>query len=57
MPVPVANMLDYYYYHHHHHQHLTTIIQDNRSLAGTLRTGGFCWSKVLLPTCPCWWQL
>jgi len=18
---------------------------------------GFCWSKVLLPTCPCWWQL
>ena len=22
-----------------------------------LRTGGFCWSKVLLPTCPCWRQL
>ena len=22
-----------------------------------LRTGGFCWSKVLLPTCPCWQQL
>jgi len=22
-----------------------------------LRTGGFCWSKVLLPACRCWWQL
>jgi len=22
-----------------------------------LRTGRFCWSKVLLPTCPCWWHL
>ena len=22
-----------------------------------LRTGGFSWSKVVLPTCPCWWQL
>jgi len=22
-----------------------------------LRTGGLCWSKVLLPACPCWWQL
>jgi len=22
-----------------------------------LRTRGFCWSKVLLPTCPCWQQL
>jgi len=22
-----------------------------------LRTGGFRWSKVLLPTCPCWQQL
>jgi len=22
-----------------------------------LRTGGFCWSRVLLPTRPCWWQL
>jgi len=22
-----------------------------------LRTGGFCWSKVLLPTCLCWQQL
>jgi len=21
-----------------------------------LRIGGFCWSKVLLPTCPYWWQ-
>jgi len=21
-----------------------------------LRTGGFCWSKVLLPACPCWRQ-
>ena len=21
-----------------------------------LRTGGFCWCKVLLPICPCWWQ-
>ena len=21
-----------------------------------LRTGAFCWCKVLLPTCPCWWQ-
>ena len=21
-----------------------------------LRTGGFCWCKVLLPACPCWWQ-
>jgi len=21
-----------------------------------LRTGGFCWCKVLLPTCPCWQQ-
>ena len=20
------------------------------------RTGGFCWCKVLLPTCPCWWE-
>jgi len=23
----------------------------------TLRTGGFHWSKVLLPACPCWRQL
>jgi len=22
-----------------------------------LRTGGFCWSKVLLPACPCWRHL
>jgi len=22
-----------------------------------LRTGGFCWCKVLLPACPCWWQV
>jgi len=22
-----------------------------------LRTGGFCWSKVSLSACPCWWQL
>jgi len=22
-----------------------------------LRNGGFCWSKVLLYTCLCWWQL
>ena len=22
-----------------------------------LRTGGFCRSEVLLPACPCWWQL
>jgi len=22
-----------------------------------LRTGGFCWSKILLPVCPCWRQL
>jgi len=24
-----------------------------------LRTGGFCWSRVLLShvACPCWWQL
>ena len=22
-----------------------------------LRTGGFCRSKILLPACPCWWQL
>ena len=21
-----------------------------------LRTGGFCWSKMLLPTCPRWWR-
>ena len=21
-----------------------------------LRTGGFCWYKVLLPVYPCWWQ-
>jgi len=21
------------------------------------RTGGHCWSKVLLPIFPCWWQL
>ena len=21
-----------------------------------LRTGGFCWRRVLLPACPCWWQ-
>jgi len=21
-----------------------------------LRTGGFCWCKVLLPACPCLWQ-
>jgi len=40
----------------------TTILQPlyrktciNRHLQ--LRTGGFCWSKVLLPACPCWWQL
>jgi len=27
-------------------------------LASTqLRTGGFCWSKFLLPACCCWWQL
>jgi len=28
----------------------TTILQHPES-----RTGGFCLSKVLLPTCPCWW--
>jgi len=22
-----------------------------------LRTGEFCWSKVLLPASRCWWQL
>jgi len=22
-----------------------------------LRTGGFCWSKVVLPVCPGWWHL
>jgi len=22
-----------------------------------LRTGGFCCGRVLLPVCPCWWQL
>ena len=22
-----------------------------------LRNVRFCWSKVLLPACPCWWQL
>jgi len=22
-----------------------------------LRMGGLCWSKVLLPACPCWQQL
>ena len=21
-----------------------------------IRTGRFCWLKVLLPACPCWWQ-
>ena len=21
-----------------------------------LRAGGFCWCKVILPACPCWWQ-
>jgi len=21
------------------------------------RTRGFCWSKILLPACPCWRQL
>ena len=31
----------------------TTCIGRHRQL----RTGGFCWSKVLLPACPCWWQL
>jgi len=25
--------------------------------APELRTGGFCWSKILLPACPCWRQL
>jgi len=27
------------------------------SLCLELSTGGFCWSKVLLPTCPCCWAL
>jgi len=22
-----------------------------------LRTGRFCWSRVLLSACPCWWHL
>jgi len=22
-----------------------------------VRTGGVYWRKLLLPTCPCWWQL
>jgi len=26
-------------------------------LVDKLRTTGFCWSKVLLPTCPCWRQI
>jgi len=37
----------YYYYYHFWPLCSTTCV----------RTGGFCWSKVLLPTCPCWWQL
>ena len=39
------------YYHYHH---FTDIIQDNlHQLAPQLRTGRFCWSKVLLPAYPC----
>ena len=45
----------YYYYHYHNHYHyfyyyhFMAVTQDNlRS-----RTGGFCWSKVLQPACPC----
>jgi len=33
--------------------HRTTSISRNPQW----RTGGFCWSKVLLLACPCWWQL
>jgi len=38
----------YYYYYYHHYT-------GQPALAGTpkLRTGGFRWSKVSLPTCPC----
>jgi len=37
------------YYYYYYYYHFMTTIQD--------RTIGFCWSKVLLPVCPCWWQL
>ena len=34
----------------------TTISRQLHRTTCQLRTGGFCWSKALLPTCPCWWQ-
>jgi len=34
--------------------HRTTCISRHSQ---SLRTDGFCWDKVLLPTCPCWRQL
>jgi len=39
--------------HNNNNNHrFTAIIQVNLQL----RTRGFCWGKVLLPTCPCWHQ-
>jgi len=38
----------YYYYDYH----FTVIIHVQVSQHPQLRTGGFCWSKVLLPACP-----
>jgi len=39
---------DYYY-------HFTDILRT--TCVPQLRTRGFSWSKGLLPSCPCWWQL
>jgi len=40
----------------------STVLQSIRRSTGVsrhpeLRTRGFCWSKILLPTCRCWRQL
>jgi len=40
----------YYYYHHLRPLYRRTCVSRHPQL----RTGGFCWSKVSVPTCPCW---
>jgi len=48
------------YYNTHSHTHTTVLRPLYRSTGISrhlqLRTGGFCWCKVLLPGCPCWRQ-
>jgi len=44
--------------HRNNNNHFTTIVQVKMyKMASQLRTRGFCWSKRLLPACPCWQQL